>query len=168
MKLKTWNSNNIEYGNVRIYQPWIIFYSWYCVRRLISLHCIILLDADFQFCSIQVLSNTFAYLVQVIWIATIKTSLHSTLAYMSKGMDPTPHVIMPRSWRMWLEVDLTNVGLGTSGASHKTTWSLSHFKFVCLPTLIISFYSLWQNQIKGLFKTYAFMTTWCWCLGVSS
>jgi hypothetical protein len=68
---------------------------------------------------------------------------------MLRGMDPTPHVIMPRSWKMWLEVNLISVGLRTLGVFQKTTWSLSHCKFVCFPTLIISFYSLWRNQIKG-------------------
>jgi hypothetical protein len=29
------------------YQPWIIFESWYCVRRLISLCYIVLFDANF-------------------------------------------------------------------------------------------------------------------------
>jgi hypothetical protein len=33
MKPKTWNSNKIEYGIVKTCRPWIIFNSWYCVRR---------------------------------------------------------------------------------------------------------------------------------------
>ncbi len=102
------------------------------------------------------------------FIITIRTSSHFSLAYMLRRMDPTPYVIMPRSWRMWLEVSLTSAGLGTLGVFHKTTWSLSHCKFACLLTLIIAFCSLWWNWIKGLFKTCAFMTTWSWCLAASS
>jgi hypothetical protein len=35
------------------YQPWIILKSWYCVRRKISLCCIVLFNAIFQSFSIQ-------------------------------------------------------------------------------------------------------------------
>jgi len=44
-------------------------------------------------------------------IITIRTSSHFSLAYMLRRMDPTPYVIMPRSWRMWLEASLRSAGL---------------------------------------------------------
>jgi hypothetical protein len=36
---------------------------------------------------------------------------HFTLACTLNGMDPTPHAIMPKNWRMWLEANLTSAGL---------------------------------------------------------
>jgi hypothetical protein len=76
--------------------------------------------------------------------------------------DPTPHAIMPRSQRMWLEANLTNVDLETSSVYCKSPWNLSHFKGACLLTLAIAFYSLHQNWAKRLFKTFTFIVTWSW------
>ncbi len=87
---------------------------------------------------------------------------------MLKKMDPTHHVVMPKSWRMWLGANLTSVGLGTLYVYYKSTWSLSHSKFACLLTLIIAFYSLQWNRARRLFKTHAFMVMWSWCLKPSS
>jgi hypothetical protein len=65
------------------------------------------------------------------------------LAFTLKSMmAPTPHVIMPRNYRMWLEASLTSMSFGTSSVYYKTTWSLSHSKFACLLTLLIAFYLL--------------------------
>jgi len=168
MKPKTWNSNKIEYDIVGIYRPWIIYKSWYCIRRLIFLHHIVLLDANFQSCSIQALLNTFAYPTWIVQMTTARSSLRSTLAYMLKGMDPTPHAIMPRNWRMWLKANLTNVGLGTSNLYYKSFWSLSHFKSACLLAWAMAFYSLWRKQARVLFKTCTFMDAWFWILRPSS
>jgi hypothetical protein len=131
---------------------------------LISLCCIVLLNANFQSYSIHAPLNAFAYPTWVVQITTTRSSSHSTLAYTLRGMDPTPHVIMPRSLKVWLEVSLINVGLITSSVSHKTTWRLSHSRFVCLLALTIAFYSLQQYRAKGLFKTRTCMATWSWCL----
>ncbi len=81
---------------------------------------------------------------------------------------PTPHAIMPRSWRMWLEVSLTSVSIWISSVYCKSTWSLSHSKFACLLTLVITFYSLHWNWAKGLFKTCTFIVVWSWCFEPSS
>jgi hypothetical protein len=142
--------------------------SWYCIRMQISLCCIVLLNANFQSYSIQAPSNAFAYPTWVVQITTTRSSSHSTLAYTLRGMDPTPHVVMPISLKVWLEASLMNVGLMTSSVSRKTTWSLSHSRFVCILALAIAFYSLQQYCAKGLFKTRTFMATWSWCLMPSS
>jgi len=70
-----------------------------------------------------------------------------------------PHTlaIMPKSQKMWLKASLISVHLGTSSVYYKSTYSLSHSKFVCLLTLTIAFCSLRQNQTKRLFKTCTFM-----------
>ncbi len=103
--------------------------------------------------------SAFAYLVR---ITSVKSSSHSNLVCMLKGMAPTPHAIMPRSWRMWLEVSFTSVGLSTSSVYCKSTWSLSHYKSVCLLALIIAFCSLRWNWAKGLPKNYTFIAMWSW------
>jgi hypothetical protein len=159
MQLKTWNSNKIKYEIVKSYQPWIISYSWYCIKMPISLHCIILLNVDFLFCSIQTPLSGFVFLVWVIQITIVISSSCSTLACMLRGMDPTPHVVMPRRWRMWFKDNVTSVGLKTLGVSCKTTYNLFHSKFACLLTLAIAFRSLQWNRVKGLFKTCTFMAT---------
>jgi len=128
---------------LEIYWPWIIFESWYCIRRLTSLRRNILFDADFQSCSIQVPLNAFAYSAQIAQITSVRSSLCFNLAYMLKGMAPTPHAFMPWSWRMWLEATITSVGLGTLGVYCKSPWSWSHSKIACLLALAIAFYSLW-------------------------
>ncbi len=138
MKPKTWNSNKIEYGIVKTYQPWIIFYSWYCIRRPISLCHIVLLDVDFWSHSIQALLSPFAYLVQVVWITTTRFSSHSTLVCTLKRIDPTPHAVMPRSSRMWLKANLISEGLKTLDVSRKIVWSLSCSKFACFLALAIT------------------------------
>ncbi len=124
------------------YQPWIISKSWYYVRKLISLCRIVLFDVDFQSHFIQVTLNAFAYLVQVAQITSARYSLCSKLGYMLRGMALTPHAIMPRSWKMWLEANITNVSLGTSSVYYKSPWSLSHSKGTCLIALTIAFCSL--------------------------
>jgi hypothetical protein len=150
------------------YRPWITFESWYCVKSPNFLRCTILWDADFQLCSIQAPLSAFAYLAQVIWITSARSSSHSNLAYTLKGMAPTPHAVMPRSRSMWLEVNLTSVGLGTLGVCCKSTWSLSHSKVMCLFAFAIAFHSLRWIWAKGLLKTHAFMVACSWCLRLSS
>jgi hypothetical protein len=133
----------------------------------ISLCCIVLLDIDFKSCSIQMLLNTFAYLTQIIRITTTRSSLHYTLAYMLTRINTTPHVIMLRSWRTWIKVSLTNVGLGTLGVSRKATWSLSHPSFACLLTVIIAFYSVQWNCAKGVAQNihgHVFLMLWAFLL----
>jgi hypothetical protein len=63
---------------------------------------------------------------------------------------------------MWLKVNLSSVGLGTSCVYCKSPRSLSHSKAMCLLTLAIAFYLLWWNWARGLLKTHAFITTWSW------
>jgi hypothetical protein len=94
--------------------------------------------------------NAFAYLAWIAWMKTTRTSLRSTLAYTSKGMDPKPHVIMPRNWGMWLKASLTNVGLGISSVYCKSLWILSHFRSVRLLAWAMAFCSLWWKQTKGV------------------
>jgi hypothetical protein len=72
-------------------------YSWCCVRRPNSLCHTILFDADFKLHSIQAPLSAFAYLVWVFWITSARSSSCSSLAYMLRGMAPTPHVVMPKS-----------------------------------------------------------------------
>ncbi len=106
--------------------------------------------------------NAFTYLVRVIRITSVKSSLRSNLACTLKGMAPTPHAILPRNWRVWLEVNLTSVSLRTSGVYYKSPWSLPHSKVACLLALVIAFSSLWWNQARGLLKTHAFIVAWSW------
>jgi len=139
-----------------------INHFWIMVLRkeanlLISLRHIVLFDVNFQLHSIQTLLNAFAYPTWVIWITSARSSLCSNLAYMSRGMAPIPHVVMPKSWRMWLKANLTNV-------YYKSTWSLSS-RNVCLLVIIIAFCSLQRNRAQGLLKTHAFIATWFWTLG---
>jgi hypothetical protein len=96
------------------YWPWIIFESWYYVRRPISLRRIVLFDVDFQLCSIQTSLN-FQNLARIVQITSARFSSHFSLACTLRGMAPTPHAIMLRSQRMWSEVSFTSVGLGTLG-----------------------------------------------------
>ncbi len=104
--------------------------------------------------------NAFTYLTQIPRITIAKSLSHFTLACTLKGMDPTPHVVMPRSSNMVLGASLTSASLGTSGVSFMATWSLSHFRFACLLAFAIAFYSLQRNRANGLLKTYAFMAMW--------
>ncbi len=101
--------------------------------------------------------SAFAYLTWVIWIIIARSSLCSTLAYTLKRMDPTPHEVMPRSWRMWLKASLTNTSLRTIGVSRKATLNLPHSRFVCFFALATTFCSLWQNWARRLFKTHTFI-----------
>ncbi len=97
---------------------------------------------------------------------------------MLRGMAPIPHAIMPKSWRMWLKLSLTSVGLKTSSVYCKSPWNLSHPKVVCLLALAITFFLLQNNWARGFFKTYTFIVVWTWtfkpysqingCLGLPS
>ncbi len=149
------------------YWPWIIFESWYCVKSPNCLCHTILWDAEFQLCSIQTPLSAFAYPTQVTWITSARSPSHSNLVCTLKGMAPTPHAIMPRSRRMWLEVSLTSASLWTSRVCCKSIWILSHSKVVCFFDLAIAFCSLRWNWAKGLLKTHAFMVVCSWCLGFS-
>jgi hypothetical protein len=113
--LKLGIQSKLSMALLKTYQPWIIFESKYCIRKLISLCHIILFYANFQLCSIQMPLNAFAYLTWVVRITNARSSSCSNLAYMLKGMAPTSHVIMPISWKMWLEASLTSACLGTIG-----------------------------------------------------
>jgi hypothetical protein len=122
------------------YRPWIIFESWYCIRRPISLHRIILFDVDSQLCSIKVLLSAFAYLARINRITSARSSSHCNLVCTLRGMAPTPHAIMPRSWKMWLKASFASVGLSISCVYCKSTWNLSHSKNACLLALAIAFH----------------------------
>ncbi len=74
------------------YQPRIIFESWYYVRRSIFL-CYIIISCKFL---VAFHPSAFKYLVWVAWIISARSSLHCSLACTT----PTPHAIMPRSWKM--------------------------------------------------------------------
>jgi hypothetical protein len=50
---------------LEIYWPWIVSESWYYVRRLISLHHIVLFDVNFQSHSTQMPFNAFAYPIRM-------------------------------------------------------------------------------------------------------
>jgi hypothetical protein len=65
--------------------------------------------------------SAFAYVAQVAQITSARFLLRSNLAYTLKGMAPTPHVVMPRSQKMWLEANLTNAGLKNSSVYCKST-----------------------------------------------
>ncbi len=71
--------------------------------------------------SIQTPLGAFAYSVRVTWITSARSSSCSSLTYMLRRMDPTPHAVMPRSQRMWLHVSLTSVDLETSIVYCKST-----------------------------------------------
>jgi hypothetical protein len=68
------------------YWPWIVFESWYYLRRLISLHYIFLIDVNFQSHSIQMFFNAFPYSV-----------------WMFKSQVQGPHRILawPTCWKGW-------------------------------------------------------------------
>jgi hypothetical protein len=121
MHYKTGIQLKFNMALLEIYRPWIIYESWYCVRRSISLCCIVLFDVDFQSCSIQALLSAFAYLTRVVWITSARSALCFNLTYTLKGMAPTPHVVMARSWKMWLEASLTSADLGTASVYCKST-----------------------------------------------
>jgi hypothetical protein len=122
-----------------------------CCKLLITLH-----------------PSAFAYSIQIIQITNARSSLCSNFVCTFKQMAPTPHVVMPKSQRMWLEANITNVSLGTLGVYCKSTRSLSHSKNACLLALVIAFCWLWWNQAKRLIKTCAFMAMWSWTFGPSS
>jgi hypothetical protein len=106
--------------------------------------------------------------LQVSWITSARSSSHFDLACTLKGMATTPHVIMPKSCRLWLEANLTSASLSTSRVYCKSIWNLSHSRNACLLALAITFYSLWRNWAKGLFKTCTFIVVWSWTLGPCS
>jgi len=134
---------------------------------LISLHCTILLEANFQSHSIQTPLSAFTHPSQVTWITIPRSSSLSNLVYTLSGMNPTPHAVMPRSGKMWLEANFTTASLSTSCVYCKSTYNLSHSKSACLLALAIAFSSLRRNWARRLFKTYAFIVVWSWCLGAS-
>jgi hypothetical protein len=103
------------------YRSWIISESWYCVKRPISLHHTVLFHANFHSCSVQAHLNAFVYLTRVVWITSARFSLRFSLVCTLKGMAPPPHVIMPRSRRIWLKASFTNVGLSTLDVYYKWT-----------------------------------------------
>jgi hypothetical protein len=97
--------------------------------------------------------SAFAYPVRVAWITSARFSLHFSLACMLKGMAPTPHVVMPRSWKMWLKGSFTSASLSTSGVYYKSTWSLSHFRNVPLSlsnSLLLIVMKLGQKVVQNL------------------
>jgi hypothetical protein len=56
------------------------------------------------------------------------------------------------------KVSLISVNLRTSSVYCKSTYNLSHSKFMCFIALAIAFCSFQQNRAKGLLKTCTFMT----------
>jgi hypothetical protein len=112
--------------------------------------------------------NAFAYLFWVIQITSERSSLCSNLAYTLRSMAPTPHAVMPKNRRMWLEVNLTSVDLWTLGLYYKSPWSLFYSKVACFLALVIGFCSLQHNHTKGLLKTFAFIAAWSWTFGACS
>jgi hypothetical protein len=152
MKPKTYNSNKIEYDIVKNLLTMNHFESWYYIKRPISLHWTIL------FC----IPNTSYSNHKCKVLIMLQLGLHIE----EDGLHtPCSHAVMLRSWKVWLEASLTNVGLRTLGVYCKSSWNLSHSKFACLLAVAIAFCSLRWNLIKRLFKTHTFMVAWwSWCL----
>jgi len=103
------------------YRPWIILESWYYITRPITLHRIV-----FIWCKLLVTLHPSIY--ECFCISRLNRSNHKCKVFIVLPLGlhierdgPTPHVIMPRSQRMWLDVNLTNAGLNTSGVYYKST-----------------------------------------------
>jgi hypothetical protein len=137
---------------LEIYWPWIISKSSYYIRRPISLCRTILFDTDFQSCSIQAFLNAFAYPIRVAQIINARSSSHSGLAYLLKGMVLTPHVVMPWSWRMWPKANLTNGDLKTCTFIVTWSWTLRPYSQIDgrsnLPGSMVTLWCAWKCHTK--------------------